>query len=59
MTYRIGDKIHINSVENDINGLLEGAEGIVTDIDYEDWLYGTWGDYPIIPDYDDFELIEE
>ena len=35
MTYRIGDKIHINFIENDINGLYEGLEGTVTNIDEE------------------------
>lgn len=58
MTYRIGDKIHINFIENDINGLYEGLEGTVTNIDEEGWLYGTWGYLPIIPDYDSFELIQ-
>lgn len=55
-----GDKIKIHSLDDPfLNIDFKDKEGIVTRIDYNDnILYGTWGDVPVYPEYDDIAILE-
>lgn len=35
-----------------------GKEGVVEYVDNEGLLHGTWGDCAVVPDIDDFEVID-
>ena len=53
---KIGDRIRINHLEGEDNR-YDGKEGIVTRIDDMGQLHGTWGDLAVIPDEDDYTII--
>lgn len=53
---RIGDRIRINHLEGEDNR-YDGKEGIVTRIDDMGQLHGTWGGLAVIPDEDDYTII--
>ena len=53
---KIGDRIRINHLEGEDNR-YDGKEGIVTRIDDMGQLHGTWGGLAIIPDEDDYTII--
>jgi hypothetical protein len=53
---KIGDRIRINHLEGEDNR-YDGKEGIVTRIDDMGQLHGTWGGLAVIPDEDDYTII--
>ena len=61
---KVGDKIRITSVDS-CNGLdavaeaMVGKSGVVTSIDDIGQLHGTWGGLAVIPEVDEFEIINE
>lgn len=57
MTYvNIGDKIRINYMKDELD--QTGKEGIVKTIDDFGQIHGTWSGLALIPDIDDYEVIE-
>ena len=52
----IGDKIRINYMKDEPN--YSGREGIVRTIDSFGQLHGSWGGLAVIPDMDEYEVIE-
>ena len=56
MSVRIGDKIKIIYMEDEPS--YSGREGIVEHIDDAGQIHGTWGGLAIIPENDQFEIIE-
>ena len=55
--YTVGQKIHINHLQGEDNR-YDGREGIITHIDGIGQLHGTWGSLAIIPEQDDFYIME-
>lgn len=53
---KVGDKIRIISMEGELN--YAGKEGVVESIDDIGQLHGTWGGLAIIPEEDDFIVID-
>ena len=53
---KIGDRIRINHLEGE-NNRYDGKEGIITRIDAMGQLHGTWGGLAVIPDEDDYTII--
>ena len=53
---KIGDRIRINHLEGEDNR-YDGKEGIITRIDDMGQLHGTWGGLAVIPDEDDYTII--
>ena len=53
---KVGDKIKIISMEGELN--YSGKEGVVESIDGIGQLHGTWGGLAIIPEEDDFIVID-
>lgn len=53
---KIGDKIRIVHLQGE-DGRYEGREGIVEHIDGIGQLHGTWGGLAIIPEEDEFEIL--
>lgn len=53
---KIGDRIRINHLEGEDNR-YDGKEGIVTRIDDMGQLHGTWGGLAVIPDEDEYTII--
>ena len=51
-----GDKIRINYMKDEPD--YAGREGIVRTIDDFGQLHGSWGGLAVIPDMDDYEVIE-
>lgn len=56
MYAQIGDKIRIIYMKGESN--YAGKEGVVKTIDDFGQLHGTWGGLAVIPDMDEFEVIE-
>lgn len=57
MTYvNIGDKIKINYMKDEPQ--MTGVEGIVRLIDDMGQIHGTWSGLAIVPDMDEYEVIE-
>lgn len=57
MTYvNIGDKIRINYMKDEPQ--MTGAEGTVRLIDDMGQIHGTWSGLAIVPDMDEYEVIE-
>ena len=56
MYVQIGDTIRITYMKGEPN--YAGKEGVVKTIDDFGQLFGTWGGLAVIPDMDDFEVIE-
>lgn len=55
---KIGDKVRILHLNGE-DSSYDGREGLVTSIDGIGQLHGTWGGLAIIPEEDEFEIIEE
>ena len=55
-TYKTGQKIRIIHLKNE-NDAYDGRIGTITHIDSIGQLHGTWGGLAIIPEEDDFEII--
>ena len=53
----IGDRIRIIMMEGENN--YSGREGMVTYIDDAGQIHGTWGGCALIPDVDEYEVINE
>lgn len=56
MFVNIGDKIRINYMKGEPQ--YTGKEGIVRTIDDFGQIHGSWGGCAIVPDVDEFEIIE-
>ena len=56
MYAQIGDKIKITYMKGQPN--YTDKEGVVKIIDNFGQLFGTWGWFAVIPDIDEFEVIE-
>lgn len=54
---KIGDKVKIISMDGEQR--YAGVEGTITNIDSKGQIHGTWGDCAIIPELDEFEIIEK
>ena len=55
---KVGDKIHIISMEDVRANDYNGKEGIVKYIDSIGQLHGTWGGLAVIPECDTFVVIK-
>lgn len=55
---KVGDKIHIISMEDVRANDYNGKEGIVEYIDSIGQLHGTWGGLAVIPECDTFVVIK-
>lgn len=53
----IGKKVHINHLYDE-SKWYDGKEGVVEKIDDMGQLHGTWGGIAIIPDIDDYDIID-
>lgn len=57
MTYvNIGDKIRVNYMKDEPQ--MTGVEGTVRLIDDMGQIHGTWSGLAIVPDMDEYEVIE-
>lgn len=56
MNVKVGDKIRIVNMEGEPK--YSDTEGIVTIIDDTGQIHGTWGGCALIPNIDEFEVIE-
>lgn len=55
----LGKKIRINFMNDELSGhKYKGKEGVVTYIDDMGQLHGTWGSLAVIPEEDDFTVID-
>ena len=57
MEYKVGQKIRIIRMKGEPQ--YTGKVGVITTIDSLGQLHGTWGGLAIIPEEDQFEIIEE
>lgn len=55
---KVGDKIHIISMEDVRANDYNGKEGVVKYIDSIGQLHGTWGGLAVIPECDTFVVIK-
>lgn len=55
--YKPGLKVRIIHLESEDNR-YDGREGIIEYIDGIGQLHGTWGDLAIIPEIDEFEVMD-
>lgn len=55
--YKPGLKVRIIHLESEDNR-YDGREGIIECIDGIGQLHGTWGDLAIIPEIDEFEVMD-
>lgn len=53
---KLGDKIRIIHLQGE-DGRYDGKEGVVEYIDGIGQLHGTWGGLAIIPEEDEFEIL--
>ena len=56
--YKVGQKVHINHIEDDYVS-YDGLEGYIEYIDDIGQLHGTWGGCALIPDIDNFYVVEK
>ena len=56
MYAEIGDKIRIIYMKGEPN--YTGKEGVIKTIDSFGQFHGTWGGLAVIPDMDEFEILE-
>ena len=56
MKVKVGDKIRIIYMKDEPG--YEGVEGVIEHIDDEGQLHGTLGGLAVIPELDEFEIIE-
>ena len=54
---KVGDKIHIISMEDVRANDYNGKEGVVKYIDSIGQLHGTWGGLAVIPECDTFVVV--
>lgn len=54
---KVGDKIRINHLKDEDN-TYDGKEGTITYIDSLGQLHGTWGGIGVIPEEDDFDILQ-
>ena len=54
---KAGDKIRINHLRGEDNR-YDGKEGTITYIDSLGQLHGDWGGLAVIPEEDDFEILQ-
>ena len=57
MEVKVGDKIHITLMVGEPQ--YTDKEGIVTKVDDMGQIHGTWGGCALIPNEDEFEIIEK
>lgn len=57
MKYEVGMKVFIIHIVDDIRDYY-GRVGVITHIDDIGKLHGTWGGLALIPDLDDFIILE-
>ena len=55
--YKVGQQIHINHLQGEDNR-YDGREGIIMKIDGIGQLHGTWGSLAVIPQQDDFYIMD-
>lgn len=55
--YKVGQQIHINHLQGEDNR-YDDREGIIMKIDGIGQLHGTWGSLAVIPEQDDFHVID-
>ncbi len=55
--YKVGQQIHINHLQGE-DTRYDGREGIIMKIDGIGQLHGTWGILAIIPEQDDFYIVD-
>lgn len=55
---KLGDKIRIIHLQGE-DGRYDGKEGVVEYIDGIGQLHGTWGGLAVIPDYDEYVVIND
>lgn len=55
---KVGDKIRIFHLLGE-GGRYDGREGVVEYIDGIGQLHGTWGGLAVIPDYDEYVVIND
>ena len=58
MKYEVGMKIFIIHIVDDAEDYF-GRVGVITHIDDNGQLHGTWGGLALVPDLDDFIVVEE
>lgn len=58
MKYEVGMKVFIIHIVDDIQDYY-GRVGVITHIDDIGQLHGTWGGLALIPDIDDFIILED
>lgn len=56
---KVGDKIRIIRMNDRCGSIYEGKEGYITLIDSIGQLHGNWGGLALIPEEDEYELVEE
>ena len=56
MEARIGDKIRIIHMDGEPN--YTGKTGVIEKIDDAGQIHGSWGGCAVIPEWDQFEIIE-
>lgn len=56
--YKEGVKIRIIHLMGEDNN-YDGREGVIDYVDVIGQLHGSWGDLAIIPETDDFEIIQQ
>ena len=55
--YKVGQRIHIIHLQGEDNR-YDGKEGVIEHIDGIGQLHGTWGGLAVIPEEDNFYIIE-
>lgn len=55
---KLGDKIRIIHLQGE-DGRYDGKEGVVEYIDGIGQLHGTWGCLAVIPDYDEYVVLND
>lgn len=59
MKTKIGDKIRIIRLEDPYDQTYSGKEGYITHIDDAGQLHGTWGGLAVIPEEDEFIILDD
>ena len=54
---KVGDTIRINYMKDEPQ--YTGKEGVITHIDDFGQIFGSWGGLAVVPDIDEFEVINE